>query len=111
MAQRIDQGRLIAIGKKAMASCQKPLKGNYIAYKLGETPEHNLPPNQDLEVARRMAKTINGAELYLYSGDRHLFADDSLPDYDEQSATQLTKRVLRFLDDLASKPSRRRSPS
>lgn len=76
-----------------------------------EGDKEALPPNQDLEVARRMAKTINGAELYLYSGDRHLFADDSLPDYDEQSATQLTKRVLRFLDDLASKPSRRRSPS
>jgi dienelactone hydrolase len=76
-----------------------------------EGDKEALPPNQDLEVARWMAKTINGAELYLYSGDRHLFADGSLADYDEQAATQLTKRVLRFLDDLASKSLRRRSPS
>ncbi len=52
-----------------------------------------LPPNGDLEAARAM----EGAELFLYPGDRHLFADRSLPDYDETAATQLTRRVLDFL--------------
>ena len=33
-------------------------------------------------------------------GDRHLFADDSLPDYDESAATLLRQRVLGFLDDV-----------
>lgn len=39
-----------------------------------------------------------GAELFLYAGDRHLFADSSLPDYDESAATLLMQRVLSFLD-------------
>jgi dienelactone hydrolase len=52
-----------------------------------------LPPNVDLEAARAMS----GAELFLYPGDRHLFADSSLPDYDEAAAQQLTQRVLAFL--------------
>jgi len=52
-----------------------------------------LPPNGDLAGARAM----EGAELFLYPGDRHLFADSSLPDYDEGAATQLKERVLAFL--------------
>ncbi|TMJ06768.1 MAG: dienelactone hydrolase, partial [Bacillati bacterium ANGP1] len=31
---------------------------------------------------------------------RHLFADSSLPDYDESAATLLKQRVLSFLHDL-----------
>jgi dienelactone hydrolase len=38
-----------------------------------------------------------GAELFLYPGDRHLFADNSLADYDEQAAAKLKERVLAFL--------------
>jgi dienelactone hydrolase len=37
--------------------------------------------------------------LFLYPGDRHLFADNSLPDYDESAATLLKQRVLAFLKD------------
>jgi dienelactone hydrolase len=51
----------------------------------------------DLEAARELDETIEGAELFLYPGDRHLFADNSLPDYDEDAAALLTKRVLAFL--------------
>jgi dienelactone hydrolase len=51
----------------------------------------------DLEVARELAETIEGAELFLYPGDRHLFADASLPDYDEAATALLTQRVLAFL--------------
>lgn len=58
-----------------------------------------LPPNQDLEAAREIARTIDGAELFLYPGDRHLFADSSLADYDEPAAALLTERVLRFLEE------------
>ena len=54
----------------------------------------------DLEVARQLAETIESAELFLYSGDRHLFADNSLPDYDESAATLLKQRVLTFLDSI-----------
>jgi dienelactone hydrolase len=59
-----------------------------------------LPPNEDLDVARQLDETIQSAVLFLYSGDRHLFADDSLSDYDEDAAALLTERVLSFLDDI-----------
>ncbi|MEO8744893.1 MAG: dienelactone hydrolase family protein [Candidatus Dormiibacterota bacterium] len=54
----------------------------------------------DLDAARELARTIEGAELFLYPGDRHLFADRSLSDYDEGAATLLTQRVLSFLDSV-----------
>lgn len=52
---------------------------------------------EDLPAARELVETTDGAELYLYPGDRHLFADSSLPDYDESAAKQLEQRVLAFL--------------
>jgi dienelactone hydrolase len=52
----------------------------------------------DVDVARELAGTIEGAELFLYPGDRHLFSDETLPDYDEGAATLLRERVLGFLD-------------
>src|SRR3990170_1002353 len=65
-----------------------------------DADEWVLPPNEDLDVARQLAATIESAELFLYPGDRHLFADNSLPDYDESAATLLKQRVLSFLDNL-----------
>jgi dienelactone hydrolase len=55
---------------------------------------------EDLPAARDLAETIERAELFLYPGDRHLFADNSLPDYDEGAATVLKQRVLGFLDNI-----------
>jgi dienelactone hydrolase len=55
--------------------------------------------DEDLPAARQIVETTESAELFLYPGDRHLFADDSLPDYDEDAAARLEKRVLSFLDD------------
>lgn len=54
----------------------------------------------DVDVARQLAETIDGAELFLYPGDRHLFTDNSLPDYDERAAALVKQRVLRFLDKI-----------
>jgi dienelactone hydrolase len=53
--------------------------------------------DEDLPAARELVETIDGAELFLYPGDRHLFADSSLADYDEAAATTLRERVLSFL--------------
>jgi dienelactone hydrolase len=53
---------------------------------------------EDLPAARELEKTVESAELFLYPGDGHLFADDSLPDYDKSAATLLKQRVLGFLD-------------
>ena len=52
---------------------------------------------EDLPAARELEETA-GAELFLYPGDQHLFADNSLPDYDEAAATLLKQRVREFLD-------------
>ena len=65
-----------------------------------DADEWALPPNEDLEAARQLDETVERAELFLYPGDRHLFADDSLPGYDEGATTLLKQRVLGFLDHL-----------
>jgi dienelactone hydrolase len=52
---------------------------------------------EDLPAARELVGSVEGAELFLYPGETHLFADSSLADYDEQAATQLEERVLDFL--------------
>lgn len=52
----------------------------------------------DVDVARELAERIEGAELYLYPGNRHLFTDSSLPDYDEKATALLMERVLTFLE-------------
>lgn len=52
----------------------------------------------DLAAARDLVGTIEIAELYLYPGSQHLFADASLPSYNRDAAALLTQRVLRFLE-------------
>ncbi len=51
----------------------------------------------DLDAARELVASTDLAELYLYPGKEHLFTDSSLPSYDEDATTLLTKRVLDFL--------------
>jgi dienelactone hydrolase len=51
----------------------------------------------DLEAARELVETTAGAELFLYPGDGHLFADSSVADYEPVAAALLTERVLAFL--------------
>jgi uncharacterized damage-inducible protein DinB len=52
---------------------------------------------EDLAAARELVKLTWAAELFLYPGDKHLFADPSLPDYDAAAAALLMQRVLSFL--------------
>jgi dienelactone hydrolase len=65
-----------------------------------DADEWVLPPNEDLDAARRLDENVAGAELFLYRGDRHLFADNSLSDYDESAASLLKQRVVGFLDNI-----------
>ena len=37
------------------------------------------------------------AELFLYPGDQHYFADSSLPSYDHEATALSVQRVLAFL--------------
>jgi dienelactone hydrolase len=52
---------------------------------------------EDLEAARALVDSTSQAELFLYPGEQHLFADSSLPAYDPAAAALLTERVLAFL--------------
>ena len=54
----------------------------------------------DLDAARALVASTPDAELFLYPGDRHLFVDSGLPDYDENAATLVRQRVLNFLSAL-----------
>jgi dienelactone hydrolase len=51
----------------------------------------------DLDAARAIVESTDNAELFLYPGDQHYFADSSLPSYDRAAARLLTRRVLEFL--------------
>ncbi|HEY7176282.1 MAG TPA: dienelactone hydrolase family protein [Micromonosporaceae bacterium] len=52
----------------------------------------------DIDAARELVASTDNAKLFVYPGNRHLFADNSLPSYDAAAAGLLTERVLAFLD-------------
>jgi dienelactone hydrolase len=52
---------------------------------------------EDLPAARALAEEAEHAELFLYPGSAHLFADPSLGEYDEAAAALLVDRMLEFL--------------
>jgi dienelactone hydrolase len=54
----------------------------------------------DLDAARALVESTEHAELFLYPGDTHLFADSSLPSYHEEVTGLMTSRVLDFLSTL-----------
>ena len=54
--------------------------------------------DEDLEAARALVESTEHAELFLYPGEEHLFADSSLPAHDPTAASLLRERVLAFLD-------------
>jgi dienelactone hydrolase len=54
----------------------------------------------DLEAAWALRASVERAELFEYPGDRHLFADSSLPDYDDEAAELLRRRAVDFLERL-----------
>jgi dienelactone hydrolase len=51
----------------------------------------------DIDAARELVESTEHAELFLYPGDQHYFADSSLPSFDADAAALLTQRVLDFL--------------
>jgi dienelactone hydrolase len=54
----------------------------------------------DLDAARALVDSTEQAQLFLYPGDAHLFADSSLPSYDQAATELMTGRVLDFLSVL-----------
>ncbi|WP_353810417.1 dienelactone hydrolase family protein [Agromyces sp. SYSU T00194] len=53
--------------------------------------------DEDLPAARELAESTDAAELFVYPGNQHLFADSSLDAYDPESAALLLERVRAFL--------------
>jgi dienelactone hydrolase len=51
----------------------------------------------DIDAAQDLVDSTDQAELFLYPGDQHYFADSSLPSYDQDATALLTRRVLDFL--------------
>jgi len=103
-AQMLAQTRPGAKGAALFHSCVPPSEFG------GSWPEglpvqvHGMDADEifvdegDLDAARALVDSTTDAELFLYPGDQHLFADNSLSAYDEQAASLLTERVLVFLD-------------
>lgn len=52
----------------------------------------------DIDAARALVNEVEDAELFLYPGNQHLFADSSLPSFHADAAALLQHRVLSFLD-------------
>jgi dienelactone hydrolase len=102
VAQRLAQTRAGARGALLMYSCL-PVS------EFGEAWPADVPVQvhgkdgdefflEDIDAARALAASSDQAELFLYPGTEHLFADSSLPAYDREAAALLTERVLAFLD-------------
>jgi dienelactone hydrolase len=52
---------------------------------------------EDRPAAEALVDEVKDAELFLYPGSGHLFADPSLSGYDQQAAALLEERTLAFL--------------
>ena len=53
---------------------------------------------EDLPAARELVSVAKDAELFVYPGDQHLFADSSLSAYDPEAATLLLERSKAYLN-------------
>src|SRR5215213_4237049 len=62
---------------------------------MADDPEFNN--EWDLPAAQALVAAAADAELHLYPGDQHLFADSSLDSYDAEATVLMTQRVLDFL--------------
>jgi dienelactone hydrolase len=105
VAQKLAQTRPGAKGALLFYSCI-PISGEWA---FGPWPDgvpvqiHGMDADPyfagegDVDAAREIVEKVEDAELFLYPGDQHYFADSSLPSYDPEATALLTRRVLEFL--------------
>jgi dienelactone hydrolase len=101
-AQLLAQTRPGAKGAQLLHGCVPPAEfgGAWppgVPVQIHGMDADELFAGEDLDAARALVAASADAELFLYPGKQHLFADSSLPSYDEQAAALLTRRVLDFL--------------
>jgi len=103
-AQQLAQTRPGARGALLMYSCL-PVSEFGTAWPDGvpvqvHAKEDDPEFAEDRAAAEALAASTDEAELFLYPGNEHLFADSSLPEYDAAAAALLMERVRAFLDEL-----------
>jgi dienelactone hydrolase len=101
-AQRLAQTRVGAHGALLFYSCVPT--SEFGAWPAGVPAQiHGMDADPifvgegDVDAARALVAEAGDAELFLYPGDQHYFADSSLPSYDAGATTLLTERVISFL--------------
>ena len=102
-AQKLAQTRPGARGALLFYSCVPSSEfGTWPAYVPAQIHGMDADPifvdEGDIDAARELVESTEHAELFLYPGDQHYFADSSLPSYDEAATKLLTRRVLEFLE-------------
>ena len=106
-AQLLAQTRPGAKGALLFSGCVPPAEFGSAWPKGVPVQIHGMDADEtfvdegDLDAARELVAAVQRAELFLYPGDKHLFADNSLSDYDADAAALLRQRVLGFLDAVA----------
>ena len=104
-AQMLAQTRPGARGALLLHSCIPPDEfgawpdGLPAQIHMMDRDEWVLPPNDDLAVARGLHEA-GRAQLFLYPGTAHLFAERGHAGYDESAAALMTRRALSFLAEL-----------
>jgi dienelactone hydrolase len=101
-AQELAQTRPGARGALLLYSCVPPsVFGSWPAGVPVQVHGMDADPvfvgEGDLDAARALVAEAADAELFLYPGDQHYFADRTLPSYDPAAAALLTRRLLAFL--------------
>lgn len=102
-AQKLAQTRTDAAGALLFSACVPPdMLGSPWPAALpaqihGMDSDPYFVQDGDLEAARNLVSSTEKTELYLYSGNEHLFADNSLPSFDADVTERLLERVLFFL--------------
>ncbi len=66
----------------------------------GMDADPNFVDGGNLDAARDLVASTDRAELFLYPGADHLFADASLPSHDPDATALFLQRTLAFLDGL-----------
>ena len=106
-AQRLAQTRVGALGALLLEACV-PVTEFGAHWPAGVPVQiHGMDRDPffagegDVDAARSLVDGVptgTPADLFVYAGDRHLFADSSLESFDAEAAALLTRRVLAFLD-------------